>query len=221
MTVATEARNWRSGIGQQSEQAMAHPFGIRFGLAWFKLEGKPRLLGPASPKGVNDMSVHASRSFSTDDTSARLQQLSDEVARIAATLARLSSTPPRASTDAPDLRGDLPTASPDMVKNVLKARRLRDRYFDAELFADPAWDILLELFHAELAQYRVSVSSLCIAAHVPATTALRWITTMTDNGLLRRRQDPSDARRMFIELAPEASNAIRRYFADLGKSPTI
>jgi len=76
--------------------------------------------------------------------------------------------------------------------------------------------MLLDLLAAEIAQHRVPVSSLCIAAAVPATTALRWIKTMTDNGLFLRRADPHDGRRVFIELAPVASAAIRRYFAEMG-----
>lgn len=163
------------------------------------------------------MSAHGRRILPTHDASASLQQLSDEVARIAATLAHLSSGLPRASNDAKELRGDVSAISPHIVKKALKARRLRDRYFNAELFADPAWDILLELFHAELAKYRVSVSSLCIAAHVPATTALRWIATMTDTGLLHRRQDPNDARRVFVELTPKASDIMQHYFSKLRK----
>jgi DNA-binding MarR family transcriptional regulator len=71
------------------------------------------------------------------------------------------------------------------------------------------------LLHAEVSQYRVTVSSLCEAAHVPATTALRYITTMTDSGLLMRRADPSDGRRIFMELTPHASDALHHYFASL------
>jgi DNA-binding MarR family transcriptional regulator len=103
------------------------------------------------------------------------------------------------------------------VRQVIRARRLRSRYFDEEMFADPAWDMLLDLLQAEIAQHRVPVSSLCIAAAVPATTALRWIKTMTDAGLFRRRADPHDGRRIFVELAPQASDALRRYFKEVGK----
>ncbi len=47
---------------------------------------------------------------------------------------------------------------------------------------------------------RVAVSSLCIAAAVPATTALRWIKALTDRGLFVRAADPQDGRRVYIEL---------------------
>ena len=56
------------------------------------------------------------------------------------------------------------------MRSVIRARRLRSRFFPDDLFADPAWDMLLDLLQAEIAQLRVPVSSLCIAASVPATT---------------------------------------------------
>jgi len=81
--------------------------------------------------------------------------------------------------------------------------------------------MLLDLLQAEIAQLRVPVSSLCIAAAVPATTALRWLKTMTDKGIFLRRADPHDGRRVFVELAPEASLAMRRYFAEVGPAATV
>ena len=115
----------------------------------------------------------------------------------------------------------MPAISAETVRSVIRARRLRSRYFPEELFADPAWDMLLDLLQAEIAQLRVPVSSLCIAAAVPATTALRWLKTMVSQGLFVRRADPHDGRRVFVELAPEASGALRRYFAEVGKVAVI
>lgn len=152
-----------------------------------------------------------------DQNAARLRQLSDEVSRIAATLARLSTGPqaqPRRVE--PPQGADVPEISAETVRAVIRARRLRARYFPEELFADPAWDMLLDLLQAELSHLRVPVSSLCIAAAVPATTALRWLKTMVQEKLFVRRADPHDGRRVFVELAPETSIALRRYFAELG-----
>jgi len=61
----------------------------------------------------------------------------------------------------------------------------------------------------------VSVSSLCIAAAVPPTTALRWISAMTESGMLIRQQDPDDARRVFILLSEETNARIEDYFASI------
>lgn len=148
----------------------------------------------------------------------RLRQLSDEVSRIAATLSRMSVGPSSAGVEKPEPAiGEVPAVSLDAVRQAIRARRLRARYFDEELFADPAWDMLLDLLQAEIAQHRVPVSSLCIAAAVPPTTALRWIKTMTDVGLFQRRADPHDGRRIFVELSAGASEALRRYFGEVGK----
>jgi len=98
------------------------------------------------------------------------------------------------------------------VRTMIKLRRHRDRYFSSELFADPAWDILLELYAAALGQFRVSISNLCLAAAVPATTALRWIKQLEDSGLVERRPDRTDGRRQFIMLSEEALSSMNAYF---------
>jgi DNA-binding MarR family transcriptional regulator len=156
-----------------------------------------------------------------EPSAARLRQLSDEVSRIAATLARLSVGPDAPSEKVQPPKGEAPNVSLDIVRQAIRSRRLRARFFDEELFADPAWDMLLDLLQAEIAQHRVPVSSLCIAAAVPATTALRWIKTMTDAGMFKRRADPHDGRRVFVELSPNASDAMRRYFGEVGKAVAI
>jgi DNA-binding MarR family transcriptional regulator len=92
---------------------------------------------------------------------------------------------------------------------------LRAKYFDAELFADPAWDMLLDLTAARVEHTRVSVTSLCIASGVPPTTALRWIGQMAEAGLLARVEDETDRRRAFIVLTDKAVDAMARYFAEL------
>ena len=160
------------------------------------------------------------RDSASDESGARLRQLSEEVSRIAATLARLSGeggTAPVAltGTEAPPT-GDLPSVPAESVRTIIRARRNRGKYLPADLFADPAWDMLLDLLQAELVQHRVPVSSLCIAAAVPATTALRWIKTMTDRGLLVRRPDPHDGRRVFMEMSRATSHAVRRFFKEVG-----
>lgn len=171
---------------------------------------------------ASDRSLHASVGDAAKDRNAdRLRQLSDEVSRIASTLARLSSAPvlQSVSIEAPGI--EVPAVPAETVRGVIRARRLRARHFSEELFADPAWDMLLDLLQAEIAQLRVPVSSLCIAAAVPATTALRWLKTMVSQGIFVRRADPHDGRRVFVELAPEASQALRRYFAEIGQVAVI
>jgi hypothetical protein len=110
---------------------------------------------------------------------------------------------------------------PGRVRRMIRQRQLRTRYFDAGLFADPAWDMLLDLTAAAAENTRVSVTSLCIASGVPPTTALRWITQMVGAGLLSRVPDASDRRRAFIALTDKAKEAMVRYFAALDQAPTL
>lgn len=140
----------------------------------------------------------------------RLAELSEEVGRIARALAMLSADEaeraptalrPAASTDGP------------LVRAFIRLRRLRGQHLMPELFADPAWDILLDLSAARIDGRMVAVSSLCIAAAVPATTALRWITQMTEQALLVRHPDPNDGRRVFIGLSDQAAAGMDAYLA--------
>ena len=160
-----------------------------------------------------------------------LHRISDELAEFARTLSRMAASDAKPGlSDKPvsfrpsPVGGFQPfaireqdsppaTITAKAIRQMIKLRRLRDSYFDAELFADPAWDILLDLMAARLEGRNVSVSSLCIAAAVPPTTALRWITAMTESGMLLRQQDPDDARRVFIILSDEVAAKLNDYFA--------
>tara|TARA_Y100000758_G_scaffold292013_1_gene246848 strand:- start:318 stop:710 length:393 start_codon:yes stop_codon:yes gene_type:complete len=104
------------------------------------------------------------------------------------------------------------SVSAEQIRDMLRARRIRADFLPGDLFADPAWDMLLDLLAARLEQERVSVSSLCIAAAVPPTTALRWIRTLTDKGMVQRHADPQDGRRVFISLANDTADAMVRWF---------
>lgn len=110
-------------------------------------------------------------------------------------------------------RASLP--DPRLVRKIIRQRQMRARFFEGELFADPAWDMLLDLTAARAEHKRVSVTSLCIASGVPPTTALRWITQMTGTGLFCRAEDATDRRRAFIALSDSAAEGMARYFAEV------
>jgi hypothetical protein len=147
----------------------------------------------------------------------QIKELSEEVSRIAAALARLSLTfaPGSATVNRPP--EEAPEISVKTLAWLIKARSQRARYLSTE-FCDPAWDILLDLLRAELSGERVSVSSVCLAAVAPQTTALRYLKKMTAEGTIIRCADPFDGRRVFVELAPETSRALRLYIAEVVQS---
>ncbi len=102
-------------------------------------------LGGAAAFGVQEQ----------DRDGERLRRLNEEVARIAEVLAKLArgegddgatvrdrskdyAAPPPAG-----IHGEVTAAE---VRGAIRARRLRGQFFAPELFADPAWDMLLDLF---------------------------------------------------------------------------
>lgn len=108
-----------------------------------------------------------------------------------------------------------PLPDPQVVRHLIANRQARTRFFDPALFGDPAWDMLLDLTAAHGEGAQVSVTSLCIAAGVPATTALRWLTQMVESGIFMRVPDPADRRRAFIALSDKAIAAMAGYFSSL------
>jgi len=169
-----------------------------------------------------------------DEEGARIERLSEEVRRLAATIEQLTisttANHPLADTRLAHaamrqmpmqrdgmarprenrVHGSAARSGPPTyaeIRALLRARRMREQYLPGDLFADPAWDMILDLLAARLAGQRVSVSSLCIAASVPPTTALRWIRQLTDRGILTRIDDPEDGRRVFIDLTDDATEA--------------
>lgn len=105
-------------------------------------------------------------------------------------------------------------------KLLLDTYCARTSFFPGGLFADPAWDMLLDLMHARLNGKRISVSSLCIAARVPATTALRRIGDLVSAGLATRVRDENDGRRVFIELTEDGFTRMDRYLEQVRTTVT-
>jgi hypothetical protein len=115
---------------------------------------------------------------------------------------------------APVTRG--PRAATDrlsLARKTYALRRKRAAFFaNPDLFGEPAWDILLDLFIAQGEGKKVSVSSACIGSATPATTGLRWLGVLTDEGLVLRENDPEDHRRVLVRLTPAGLAAMERFF---------
>ena len=101
-----------------------------------------------------------------------------------------------------------------VAARLYTARRRRARYFDPAIFADPAWDMLLDLFIARVRGKRVRTISLCVAAGVPGTTALRWIAMLEERSLIERHLDAEDRRVRLIALTSHGYKLMRRYLLE-------
>ncbi len=175
----------------------------------------------------------------SDENRLLLLRLTEQVSNMAARLDRLAppagevvegkeslrlQSPRQAfvaqGTDQP-LRASRPALpDPRLVRRIINQRQMRGKFFDPELFADPAWDMLLDLTAARVENIRVSITSLCIASCVPPTTALRWIGHLTEAGLVKRVEDQSDRRRAFVALTDKAADAMAQFFIEIGNGRT-
>jgi DNA-binding MarR family transcriptional regulator len=102
-----------------------------------------------------------------------------------------------------------------LVTYIREARSLRSQFFEAELFGEPGWDILLDLYNAQLGQQKLQVSSIGLSCGIPQTTVIRWLNTLEAKGLIRREPDPVDARRIFVALSSGAVRTLDGMFAAL------
>lgn len=164
------------------------------------------------PFGFEDWSLalrRANRYLGARRATAQDGLISDFGQRLGQIMAMLDTAPPRRESSAQASDEDIAAT----LSAIINARSLRARFFPNHLFADPAWDILLDLTRAKLAGQQVSVSSVCIAASVPMSTALRWVKQMTDANLLRRWTDPKDRRRDLIALTEPTAERMREYLA--------
>lgn len=101
------------------------------------------------------------------------------------------------------------------ARQLHRERRIRDAVFPAELFGEAVWDILLDLFASEAEDRKVRVSSACIAACVPASTALRYLSEMERRGLIVRSPSPDDKRGQYIALSDACQAEMRELLARL------
>jgi predicted transcriptional regulator len=89
-----------------------------------------------------------------------------------------------------------------LAERVYKARRERERVFNDDIFADPAWDLLLDLFVRTARNEQISVSSACHGANVPEATALRYLKVLTERKYVERFSHPNDKRSTTLKMTP-------------------
>ncbi len=102
----------------------------------------------------------------------------------------------------------------DIAESTLKIRSRRNEAFGVDLFRDPAWDMLLDLYVSETRGRTTHVSSLCIAGNVPMTTGLRYVDALEHCGLVRKREDPHDHRRILVSASPRTIDVIDMLMKD-------
>ena len=110
---------------------------------------------------------------------------------------------------APELRLELITIARAEVKRRVDRREVFGAY---DVLGDPAWDILLELYISGLTGSGLYASVVGTDAGIPQSTALRWLTVLEKDGLVRRHVDPFDKRRQWVGVTPRARSLMEKHF---------
>jgi hypothetical protein len=99
----------------------------------------------------------------------------------------------------------------NVAQDVLAFERARKAIPGLEgILGDPAWLILLDLFVRGAEGRTTTVSSATLASGAPATTGLRYVTTLTALGYLERTPHPDDDRSVLLSLSHDARIAIAK-----------
>jgi hypothetical protein len=108
------------------------------------------------------------------------------------------------ATASPTSKGGRLDRAFERAKTIIDLRKRREASLGAELFAEPAWDILLDLFVQRVEGRRTSSTSASIASRAPTTTALRYISALQERGLVTRNVADHDHRVHYVRLSDDA-----------------
>lgn len=106
----------------------------------------------------------------------------------------------------------------EYVARYIENRHLRLKIVATDLFSDPYWDILVDLYFSKMIHRKVNICSAIMSGNVPLTTGLRVVETLITKGLVFREKDQCDKRKSFLQLSDEGFALLHKYFARVSRS---
>ncbi|MCA1661771.1 MAG: winged helix DNA-binding protein [Novosphingobium sp.] len=103
----------------------------------------------------------------------------------------------------------------DLARALHRERARRTDFFADELFGEPAWDILLDLYAASRANELRSIKAVCLSSQAADATALRYIDLLAAHGLVERKPDRTDRRRKYLSLTPLGERKMHDFLASM------
>lgn len=98
------------------------------------------------------------------------------------------------------------------AKAWIKAGLIRTKALGDGMAADPAWDILLNVYVSTIEGRDLTATDAAHAGQVPLSTGLRWIAILEASGWISRDDDPIDKRRRIIVLRSEGRRRLESAF---------
>lgn len=145
--------------------------------------------------------------------SIQLEEASNKVSALLARIEKDSGAEDaKESSDVKPL-GDFQHLTIASINAIIEARKLREDAFSADMFFDPAWDIILFLMRAKLRNEQMTITRLCQDTPIPYTTVLRWVSDLERRGYILKSNDPLDGRRIFLALSPKAVASLKKWYS--------
>lgn len=101
-----------------------------------------------------------------------------------------------------------------IARGEAQSRRRRNSLIRYDFFAEPAWDMLLELYIHRHGGQSIGSASLCAATVAGPTTALRWIGLLIDKNLVAWRHPGTGESDVQIALSDRGVEEMERYLRD-------
>jgi DNA-binding MarR family transcriptional regulator len=148
-----------------------------------------------------------------------LEQLAVQVENVLLTLNEFKLTgSERRSECSPQINERQRTSALDIAIHAYQSRRARDLIFPhADIFGEPAWDILLDLYIRKSRDEAVSVKGATIGSTASPSTALRWLKVLEKEGLVSLEDDKSDNRRRIVSLTSEGYERMTRLLTEIAR----
>jgi hypothetical protein len=100
----------------------------------------------------------------------------------------------------------------ETARRLYKARQLRTDFVgEKDLFGEPAWDILLDLFIRQAGAEPFSVEDAVINANTSRATGLRWVQALMHHGLVAIAPAAIDTDQQLVQLTPAGFEGMSRY----------
>jgi Mn-dependent DtxR family transcriptional regulator len=111
-----------------------------------------------------------------------------------------------------------PGSPADQARQLYRQRRQRDEALGSDLFGEPAWDLLLDLYIARSQQRPVSVMSASVALGVPAEATWAWVSRLEEHGLVERPYQSQEGALTLVALSDAGFERMTRLLSSFDES---
>jgi len=99
----------------------------------------------------------------------------------------------------------------ELARLIQDELKLRKKFFSDNILNGHSWDVLLRLLTATNEKHDSSVTAISTLGGMQATTGLRWIDVLRNEGLVIVANDIDDGRKKFVFLTDQGRTGMESY----------